>query len=110
MIIHENKWPWGRKDTIVIADGRALCQLSVENDNPDVAHLSDLIVWESSRGYGYGNDLLSEAKEHAREMGAKQLRLWADPKSWVVEWYKRRGFEPYCVFEDGMIGLSFDLV
>lgn len=107
--IHRNIWRWGRKDTIVIADGRALCQLSVEDENPAVAHLSDVIVLESARGYGLGNDLLEAAKEHAREMGAKMLCLWADPEQWMVEWYKRHGFKQQCVYDDGMVGLTFDL-
>ena len=107
--IHQNVWRWGRKDTIVIAGGRALCQLSIEDETPVVAYLSDLIVLESARGYGLGNDLLSAAKEHAREMGAKILRLWADPEQWVVDWYKRHGFTQHRVYDDGMVGLTFDL-
>ena len=107
--IHKNIWHWGRTDTIVIADSRALCQLSVETDNPAVAHLSDLIVYESARGYGLGNDLLSMAKEHAREMGAKVLFLLADPEQWMIDWYKRKGFVEYMLYPDGMVGLTFEL-
>ena len=108
-IIHKNIWPWGRKDTIVIADGRALCQLSIETENKFVAHLSDLIVVESARGAGLGNELLEQAKKHASEMGAKMLCLWADPKQWVIEWYERHGFKRQIVYDDGMVGLTIDL-
>ena len=107
--IHKNLWPWGWKDTIVLADGRALCQLSIEFDNIFVAHLSDVIVHETERQRGYGNELLKAAKKHAREMGAKMLCLWAAPDSWVIGWYKRHGFRQYCVYDDGMVGLIFDL-
>lgn len=107
--IHHNIWHWGRKDTIVIADGRALCQISIEDENPAVAHLSDVIVLESARGYGLGNNLLSAAKEHAREMGAKMLCLWTDPEQWMIHWYERHGFVQRCVYDDGMVGLTFDL-
>lgn len=107
--IHRNIWSWGRENTIVIADGRALCQLSVEDANASVAYLSNVIVLESARNCGLGNDLLEAAKEHAREMGAKMLWLWADPEQWVVEWYKRHGFKQQCVYDDGMVGLTFDL-
>lgn len=106
---HTNVWRWGRKDTIVIADGRALCQLSIETDNPAVAHLSDLIVYESARGYGLGDDLLRMAKEHAREMGAKVLFLLADPEQWMIDWYKRKGFVENMLYPDGMVGLTFEL-
>lgn len=107
--IHRNIWRWGRKDTIVIADGRALCQLSVEDENPAVAHLSGVSVCESSRRMGLGNELLELSKQHAREMGAKMLCLWADPEQWMVDWYKRHGFKQQCVYDDVMIGLTFDL-
>ena len=109
MLIHKNVWPWGRKDTIVILDGVAICQLSIENDNPAVAHLSDVIVYGPEQGKGYGNALLREAKTHAREMGAQLLCLWAAPDGWVIDWYKRHGFRQHCVYDDGMIGLTFDL-
>ena len=109
VIIHQNVWRWGRGDIIVIANGRGLCTVSVEDENLAVAHLSGVSVLESARGYGLGNDLLSAAKEHAREMGAKMLCLLADPEQWVVDWYKRHGFTQQCVYDDGMVGLTFDL-
>ena len=107
--IHRNIWNWGRGDIIVIADGRALCTVSVEDENPAVAYLSDVSVCESSRRMGFGNELLELSKEHAREMGAKMLCLWADPEQWMVEWYKRHGFKQQRVYDDGMVGLTFDL-
>lgn len=108
-IIHKNIWHWGRGDIIVIANGCGLCTVSVEDDNPNVAYLSGVSVCESSRRMGLGNELLKLSKQHAREMGAKMLRLWADPEQWVVDWYKRHGFTQQCVFDDGMVGLTFDL-
>lgn len=107
--IHQNTWSWGRKDTIVIANGQALCQLSIEDENPTVAYLSELIVREPARGRGLGNDLLNIAKEHAREMGAKTLCLYVDPKQWMIEWYKRHGFTQQRAFDDGMVSLTFNL-
>lgn len=108
-IIHQNKWSWGRKATIVIANGRALCQLSIEDDNPAVAYLSDLIVYESARGYGLGNELLTLSQKVARDMGATMVALWAYPNQWVVDWYKRHGFRQQMVTDDGMVGLTLDL-
>lgn len=107
--IHRNIWRWGRGDIIVIADGRGLCTVSVEDENPAVAYLSDVSVCESSLRMGLGNELLELSKEHAREMGAKLLWLWADSEQWMVEWYKRHGFIQQYVFDDGMSRLTFDL-
>jgi N-acetylglutamate synthase-like GNAT family acetyltransferase len=109
VIIHKNNWPWGRDDIIVIAGGRGLCTVSIEDDNPAVAYLSGVSVCESSRHMGLGNELLELSKQHAREMGAKMLCLWAYPEQWVVDWYKRRGFTQQCVYDDKMVGLTFDL-
>lgn len=109
IIIHKNIWRWGRGDIIVIANGRGLCSVSIEDDNPAVAHLSGVSVCESSRRMGLGNELLELSKQHAREMGAKMLCLWAGPEQWVVEWYKRHGFKQQIVYDDGMVGLTFDL-
>lgn len=108
-IIHKNVWRWGRKDTIVIKDGRGLCTVSVEDKTPDVAHLSDVSVCKVWRNMGIGNTLLELAKKHAIEMGAKMLCLWVDPKGWMIEWYKRHGFSQYRVYKDGMVGLKLDL-
>ena len=108
-IIHKNIWRWGRSDIIIIADGCGLCTVSVEDDNPAVAYLSGVSVCESSRRMGLGNELLELSKQHAKEMGAKMLRLWADPEQWVTDWYKRHGFAQQCMYDDGMIGLTFDL-
>ena len=107
--IHENFWIWGRQDAIVIADGAAFCFLSVEDDNPAVAHLSNVSVHELDRRKGYGDELLNLAKDHAREMGAKMLALWVDPNIWMFEWYKRRGFKHVMTYDDGMAGMTFDL-
>ena len=109
MIIHKNIWHWGRGDIIVIADGRGLCTVSVEDDNPAVAYLPDVSVCESSRRMGFGNELLELSKQHAREMGTKMLCLGADPEQGTVDWYKRHGFTQQCVYDDGMVGLTFDL-
>ena len=109
IIIHRNRWHWGRKHTIVANDGASLCQLSVEDDNPSVAWLSDVIVAGEYQQQGYGNELLSLAKMEARQMGAHMLCLWASPDGWVIDWYKRHGFRQTCVYDDGMVGLTFDL-
>ena len=108
-IIHKNNWRWGRGDIIVIADGRGLCTVSVEDENRAVAYLSGVSVCESSRRMGLGNELLELSKQHAREMGAKMLCLWADPEQWVVDWYKRHGFMQENVYEDETVGLMVGL-
>lgn len=83
--------------------------MSIEDDNKAVAWLSNVCVLKLWRRFGFGNQLLKKAKEHAREMGAHILCLWVEPGGWVIDWYKRKGFKQSCVYDDGMIGLTFDL-
>lgn len=107
--IHHNVCNWGVKDTIVIADGRALCELSIDNDDMENAWLTDVIVWEPARGNGLGRELLQLAERHAREMGAKAILLWADVKGWPIDWYKRHGFVECDKIQDGLIVMKKDL-
>ena len=92
ILIHENEWWWGRKNTIVLNEGRALCAICIEKDDPSVAWLEGVIVHKAFRGLGYGNQLLDAAKKEARRMGAKVLFLNTDAGSWMEEWYKRNGW------------------
>ena len=92
MIVHRNIWNWGRSDTIILAEGRAFCHVSIENDVPGAAWLSGVSVYEPSRGKGLGNHLLQAAEENARERGAKTICLWANLNDWPIEWYKRKGY------------------
>lgn len=92
-ILHQNKWSWGRAETIVVAEGFGLCRVSVEDEDKSVAWLTNLIVFDAMRRQGLGNRLLDIAIMRAAKMGAKILRLWVEEKnSWQREWYERRGF------------------
>ena len=108
--IHSNIWSWGRKDTIILADGQAFCQLSIQNDFPSVAYLTDVVVYKKARRCGLGNVLLRIAIQQAKEMGANTLCLYSVPDRWVVEWYKRNGFVEYDVYTDGTIGMALNLL
>ena len=92
-IVHRNPAFWGRTSTIIIADGYGFVMVSQLNDNKPVAVIHDLIVHKDRRGEGLGRELLEDAEEEAREMGALAIRLSCDKGSWLEEWYKRHGFE-----------------
>ena len=108
MIVHKNIWHWGRQVTIILAGGRALCHVSIENENKSRAWLSGVSVCEKSRHRGLGNELLQAAERNARKRGAELLCLWADPNDWPIEWYKRKGYALFSmdVSETGLIALS----
>ena len=109
-MIHQNVWPYGRKDTIVLAHGKALCHLSVDDECPNIAYLTDVIVHESIRGRNYGNKLLKLAIEHAREMGADELRLWARKEWWVRDWYGRKGFKKLITTDEGWVQMTMSIL
>ena len=56
------------------------------------AWLSTLIVDERQRALGYGNDLLDHAEIQARKLGCTALSLEVEWRSWVRDWYERKGF------------------
>lgn len=106
IIVHHNTWNWGTQDTIILGGGLAFCNVGIENDDFSVAYLSGVSVLESVRHRGWGNQLLQEAERNARERGAKWLYLWAEPKDWPIEWYKRHGFAFLYYRDDGMAMLK----
>lgn len=109
MIVHENTWRWGKSDTLVLAEGRAFCTVSIETDEPSVAFLSHVSVYEPYRRQGLGNMLLRAAEEYARKRGAREICLWADPDEWPIEWYKRKGYVIYRNGKKGYIALKKSL-
>ena len=110
MFIHENVRLWGKEHTITLHLGAAICTVSVMDENPAVAYLSNLSVVRLCRFQGYGNEILSAGIKHAKEMGASMLCLWTKGDSFTKEWYMRHGFKYVTTdTETGMVGLQMDL-
>lgn len=58
----------------------------------NAAWLSTLIVTEDHRHEGHGNELLAHAEREARRWNCSALSLSVEWKSWVRDWYERKGF------------------
>ena len=56
------------------------------------AWLSTLVIDEEHRNVGHGNELLAHAEEEARKWKCSALSLEVEWKSWVRDWYERKGF------------------
>lgn len=54
--------------------------------------LSTLIVDENYRRNKHGNKLLEYAEEQAKKWGCTALSLEVEWKSWIRDWYERKGF------------------
>lgn len=109
VVIHHNKWNWGTTDTIVLAGGLALCNVSIENEHLSVAWLHGVSVYVSARRKGLGNQLLEQADKLAIDRGAKVMYLRADPEDWPMNWYLRHGFSFSHLDESGMAVLKKDI-
>lgn len=71
------------------------------------AWLSTLIVDESHRGCGHGNELLDHAEEGARKWNCTAISLEVEWRSWVRDWYERKGFVVVAEgYEDKMVVMT----
>lgn len=57
--------------------------------------LSNLFVEESLRNKGIALKLQEEREILARSLNKKWAYLWVKKDSWMMEWYKRRGYVFY---------------
>lgn len=92
-VYHRNETYYGRTTTILLGDAAAYAMVTMFNNNSGVAVIHDLVVLKERRGEGLGREMLEEACEEAKRMGADYIRLAVEPESWLEEWYKRHGFE-----------------
>ena len=95
IITHENLWWWGKSYTLILDNGKAMIEVSIEDERPDAACIQSLLVHESVRQQGRGDALLMFAEEKAKELGLKQVVLCARKGTFLIPWYQRRGYEIY---------------
>lgn len=62
------------------------------NYKSKAAWLSTLVIDEEHRTDGHGNELLAHAEKQAKKLGCTALSLEVEWKSWVRDWYERKGF------------------
>ena len=108
-VIHKNTWCWGKTHTIVIRNGHGFVNVSIENDNPQIALIHGVSVTEDYRKLGTGRTLMMEAEAEAAEMGASRVCLATEPGSWMESWYRRLGYEFNSYDENNLIVLVKNL-
>lgn len=101
MVIHDNTWFWGRAKTIVLAEGKAMCRVAVDNSD-NRCWLENLTVHPSIRRKSYGTELMEIAEAEARKMGCKEIYLLVDAPAWTQKWYERRGYTVHHHEDDGL--------
>ena len=112
MVLHINEWKWGKSFTIITLEGKAMIEVTISNDEPELAYLRGLSVIPSERRRGFGKALLAEAIQLAKSNGCKYVWLHADKESFVFEWYKKFGFKYYgeAVNENGFVPMFADIL
>ena len=76
---------------------RRLVKVIIYDEEPETAIISNLIVHPTKRNLNYGNELLEAAIKEAKANDCTDIILHTNPKSWIAEWYKRKGFKGYYV-------------
>lgn len=109
VIVIRNDWYWGRTSLVNLAGGFASVKISVEEDAPTVAYISDLVVHPSRQRNGLGNELLTHALFEALNMGALTATLDTYPDNWLPEWYFRHGFKCEGITNTGLVRMKCDL-
>lgn len=74
-------------------DGRISCRLSIYNEQPQEAIVSDLYTHESIRKHGGAKAILNFCFDFARDRKCNTISLRSDNDDWVRLWYQRMGFE-----------------
>lgn len=92
MIIHENRWSWGRTATIVMFDGEGLVDLSFEDTNPNVCYLHGLSVIPTERRKGRASIIMQEAICYCKQCGIFRIDLCSIQEPWLMNFYHKLGF------------------
>lgn len=79
---------------IMTSGGEGTCSVSIDKIEKSCAYIYDVSVEENHRKRGYGNKLLKEAENVARNLGANVVSLLAEKDKFTVDWYKRKGYKP----------------
>jgi GNAT superfamily N-acetyltransferase len=69
-------------------------------DDKETCYIANVEVYQEFRGKGYGNKLLLDILDKAKEYGYKNIILKCFKNSWKYLWYQRHGFRFYCIDND----------
>jgi ribosomal protein S18 acetylase RimI-like enzyme len=94
MITHKNIWWWGVSYTLIAQNGVGVVDIQFDYDMPNTGYIKRLSVLENYRKEGLGTELINACTCIAVNKGMKFLQLDVQfDNEWLVNWYKRLGFE-----------------
>lgn len=93
-IHHVNTWWWGKTITLVSKDGYSTVEIQFDKNLPNTAFIKGLMTFTTRQKEGYGTEMMKLCEYIAKKEKMKFLQLSANKEQdWLVEWYKRLGFE-----------------
>ena len=69
-------------------------------DDLSCIYISSLITDDDYRNHGFATKVLNEAIAYAREYSFKEVYIMVFNHTWIIEWYRRFGFQDYIVDND----------
>ena len=96
MIVHRNRWIWGRTWILVAEEGRGVVQISKEDDEEE-AIIHNLSVIPGERGKGLGRKLVEMAEKIIKEeIGDVDIILYVETKNQdLIRWYEKLGYHVF---------------
>lgn len=99
---------WNGKKFLFSAtdDGEVVGEIA-GNHGAGVIFIDELIVKESERGRGLGQQLLATAEEFGRKIGAHKMWLVTDKDSKAIDFYGKLGFKQTGLFKNHFFHKDF---
>jgi GNAT superfamily N-acetyltransferase len=73
--------------------GAAFFRLYWYHDTPDRLIFDNFSVDKDHRGNGVGTTVMNLVPDIAKELGFDTVSLWCVKDTWLVDWYKKLGYE-----------------
>jgi hypothetical protein len=91
-IHHYQKSDWGGNLVIIEQTGAAIARVYWFDDRKHFVYLDWLSVSETHRNKGMGTNLQIIREDIGRVFCATHSWLWVKNDTWMIYWYKRRGY------------------
>lgn len=77
---------------VIESNGYGYGRMYYYHNTKSDAIMDSLSVSETFRNKGLGTAIQLQREEIAKSIGATTICLWVDNKSWMKDWYARRGY------------------
>ena len=100
VITNKLKTDWGAYYMFMEKNGIAFGRAYIYKDQPDRIFLDSLSVEPKYRGNHYGTQMQVIREKLGKKKGCKYSFLYVKKGTWMVKWYKRRGYKYHSKVKD----------